>query len=225
MLILSEFLAEHILDRNDFNDEEYKDILDYYTKLLADGIIAYRKYLKSIDTNRYSVAIREIQLASALEQIETKEHIESDKAKRRCRNCTYRYTSCEKSQITPAANCDNYEKRFTTIVNNFNNEISHGGISDVKHPICPLNMYFEGDEDKFNIDKCDFEDRACNETCKKIIENQKQFCPLNKYTKEDVKQGLIDVKRCDFAHQPRVHPDENVKCCTQACFLKLKNKI
>jgi hypothetical protein len=37
----------------------------------------------------------------------------------------------------------------------------------VKNPICPINIYWEGDEDKCNTDKCDFnlDTRTCNEGC------------------------------------------------------------
>lgn len=41
-------------------------------------------------------------------------------------------------------------------------------ITDVPHPICPMNMYFEGDEDKFDVSKCNYDvDRGCSEGCKK----------------------------------------------------------
>lgn len=38
----------------------------------------------------------------------------------------------------------------------------------VAHPICPLNMYFEGDEDKCNESKCDYDlnTRSCSSGCK-----------------------------------------------------------
>ena len=37
----------------------------------------------------------------------------------------------------------------------------------VKYPICPINMYFEGDEDKCDTKKCDWntESRSCNKRC------------------------------------------------------------
>jgi len=39
---------------------------------------------------------------------------------------------------------------------------------DIKYPICPINLYFEGDENKCNTSKCnwDTETRSCNESCK-----------------------------------------------------------
>jgi len=38
---------------------------------------------------------------------------------------------------------------------------------DIKYPICPLNLYFEGDEEKCDQSKCDFniETRRCTEAC------------------------------------------------------------
>ena len=38
----------------------------------------------------------------------------------------------------------------------------------IKQPICPLNMYFEGDEDICDTNKCDFEHRRCSESCKRL---------------------------------------------------------
>ena len=38
----------------------------------------------------------------------------------------------------------------------------------IPEPICPINMYFEGDEGKCDTSKCDFdtEFRCCTEACK-----------------------------------------------------------
>ena len=48
-------------------------------------------------------------------------------------------------------------------------------IKDVKWPICPIMMFFEGDEDKCDTSKCDFEDRRCSQAC--IIEpKSKHVC-------------------------------------------------
>lgn len=49
-------------------------------------------------------------------------------------------------------------------------------LENVKHPICPLNMYFEGDEDVCDTNKCDYMldgFRGCTEACKieRKIEN------------------------------------------------------
>ena len=38
-------------------------------------------------------------------------------------------------------------------------------LRDIKCPICPLNLYFEGDEDKIDSSKCDFENRRCTNAC------------------------------------------------------------
>lgn len=40
---------------------------------------------------------------------------------------------------------------------------------DIKHPICPISMYFEGDEDKCDLSKCDWDQdtRSCTEACNK----------------------------------------------------------
>lgn len=47
----------------------------------------------------------------------------------------------------------------------YNNEDILG---NVKHPICPINHYFEGDEDKCDTSKCDYNTdfRNCSEACR-----------------------------------------------------------
>ena len=38
---------------------------------------------------------------------------------------------------------------------------------EIPYPICPINMYFKGDEDKCNTDMCDFDTktRSCSGNC------------------------------------------------------------
>jgi len=40
---------------------------------------------------------------------------------------------------------------------------------DVRHPICPFNMYFEGEEEICDVNKCDydFSTRGCCSGCRK----------------------------------------------------------
>ena len=44
-------------------------------------------------------------------------------------------------------------------------------MKDVKYPICPLNLYFEGDEDKCNQNECDFIFHQCSQACERILPN------------------------------------------------------
>lgn len=62
---------------------------------------------------------------------------------------------------------------------------------DIKYSICPINMYFEGDEDKCNISKCDFniEFRCCHQTCKVKPEPK----PLAQYLAEYLDAELTRV--------------------------------
>jgi len=41
-------------------------------------------------------------------------------------------------------------------------------LKNVPQPICPINMYFKGDEDKCDLSKCDWdqENRCCTEACR-----------------------------------------------------------
>jgi hypothetical protein len=50
----------------------------------------------------------------------------------------------------------------------FNDNIQKHTEENVPYPICPLNMYFEGDENKCDTNKCDFDTdtRSCTEACK-----------------------------------------------------------
>ena len=39
---------------------------------------------------------------------------------------------------------------------------------DIKFPICPINLYYEGDEDKCDVSQCDWDNeiRGCSEACR-----------------------------------------------------------
>lgn len=54
--------------------------------------------------------------------------------------------------------------------------------TEIKHPICPLNIYFEGDENICNSDLCDFdcELKSCSESCKIKIENKNEQILVSK---------------------------------------------
>ena len=62
--------------------------------------------------------------------------------------------------------------------------------SEKKHPICPLNMYFDGDEDKCDVSKCDFtaEFRDCGKACVK----SDKIIPLAQYLEEYIGHKLAD---------------------------------
>ena len=49
-------------------------------------------------------------------------------------------------------------------------------IENVLHPICPLNIFFEGEEDKCDVSKCDFGEgsRSCTEACR--IDVKEDLC-------------------------------------------------
>jgi len=48
-------------------------------------------------------------------------------------------------------------------------------MQNIPQPICPLTMYFEGEEDKCDATKCDFDldSRSCSEGCKKATDTPK----------------------------------------------------
>jgi len=44
----------------------------------------------------------------------------------------------------------------------------------MKYPICPINLYFEGDENKCDSSKCDWDTdtRSCNNGCERFRYNK-----------------------------------------------------
>ena len=55
-------------------------------------------------------------------------------------------------------------------------------LKNVPYPICPINLYFEGDEDKCDVSKCDFdtETRMCSRGCIIDVEElQKELDKVN----------------------------------------------
>ena len=62
--------------------------------------------------------------------------------------------------------------------------------SEKKHSICPLNIYFEGDENKCDVSRCDFtaEFRDCGKTCVK----SDKVTPLAQYLEEYIGHELAD---------------------------------
>lgn len=119
MKTLSEFLAEHILNRKDFvPDVGPTRMRQYYIKLISEGIEAYKEHLQNDRPKTVQWTMIEKKLISALEKMQSQGHTEKE-----------------------------------------------SDLGEVKHPICPLNMYFEGDEDKINKENCDFENRGCSEAC------------------------------------------------------------
>jgi len=68
------------------------------------------------------------------------------------------------------------DEYFEGIMNRGEKEMGNSNIKDVPHPICPLNLYFEGDEDKCDTSKCDFKNRSCTFACKiDVKELPKEF--------------------------------------------------
>ena len=47
MKTLSEFLAEYLLDRKDFNNEEWENMLKWFANEIHEGLEEYKKYLIS----------------------------------------------------------------------------------------------------------------------------------------------------------------------------------
>jgi hypothetical protein len=52
---------------------------------------------------------------------------------------------------------------------------------EVKYPICPLNIYYEGDENKCDVTKCDFDPelRTCDNGCRLILEDKIEQVTIN----------------------------------------------
>lgn len=141
---LSRFLAEQIVDKDDFSiggvcegqhHKDYIKMIDHFADLVSKIIGKYRKQLAADATANYSVAIRELQLAQALEDIEAFGDEKPKDLTLRCRNCALRYTTCIVHKITAACSCNEYVER--------------------RKSICPLNKYFESDADIVDVSRCD----------------------------------------------------------------------
>lgn len=144
MITLSKFLANYLLDRKNFDECEWPLMLKEYTELVAQGVKKYKEHLKNDRPKTVQWAMIEKKLITALEQMEShKIHLHSCAAPELRAN--FGCTGCKQSD------CQFREEPKAI---------------DIKHPICPLNMYFEGDEHKFDPSKCNFKERSCTQACK-----------------------------------------------------------
>lgn len=90
----------------------------------------------------------------------------------------------------------------------------------IKHPICPLYMYFEGDEDKIQREDCDFnlETRSCSTGCINTKElEEKMF----KIMGVDEKVRFLETNRADL----RKKLLEAQRFCTDTIKIKGKVKV
>jgi hypothetical protein len=71
---LSEFLAKFITNKEDFNKEEYKEMLEFNHQVMKNGIQAYKKHLQQDDPETVEWAEIEKQLINALDKMESKKH-------------------------------------------------------------------------------------------------------------------------------------------------------
>ena len=76
-------------------------------------------------------------------------------------------------QLESGSGC-RFEKiiRFPALGTPEDQDIEAVNQDNVPYPICPLNMYFEGDEDKCDTSKCDFENRTCTEACARFYKDK-----------------------------------------------------
>lgn len=93
----------------------------------------------------------------------------TDRENRHCEECLLfnleSQGNCEEPGYgTKADNnaCDRFKLK---VLPNEHKKESEFDLGKVKHPICPFNLYFEGDEDKIDLSKCDFENRSCTNAC------------------------------------------------------------
>lgn len=197
MKTLSQFLAEHTLDRKDFDEKEWPEMIKYYGELITEGIEAYKEHLQKDCPKTVHWAMIEKQIVEALTKAEQMPATPKDekvcanpewnmnmgcnecpveKCKQRLVNGTFSADQllelsakaastnkvkeiCFDPELRAEIGCDDCDARNTCKAKT--------NLKDIAHPICPLNMYFEGDEHKCNADKCDFdiESRSCNSGC------------------------------------------------------------
>lgn len=79
MKTLSKFLALHILDRRDFDNQEWQEVLEDYTKLIHKGLEVYAKYLQQDTPNTVQWAMIERKIINALQKAESvNDHLHSE---------------------------------------------------------------------------------------------------------------------------------------------------
>lgn len=70
MKMLANFLAEHLLDRKNFDNYEWPLMIKDYTELIADAIEAYKEHLKTDEPKTVQWAMIENQLILALDKMQ-----------------------------------------------------------------------------------------------------------------------------------------------------------
>lgn len=70
MKALSTFLAKHIVNEQDFDKDQYQEMLDWMENYIKQGIKLYQKHLKEDVPNTVQWAMIEKQLVVALEHME-----------------------------------------------------------------------------------------------------------------------------------------------------------
>jgi hypothetical protein len=151
MKTLAEFLVDHIIDCDDFTPKEWQEFRSEYIRDYNKAIEAYKDHLRNDSPKTVHWAMIERDLIVALERMQSQDSLEGS-----MHNNQMHSNDCASHNSPPAG--------FASSVSDCD---CKPNLKEVKHPICPLNMYFEGDEDKIDLDKCDFQNRGCSNTCNK----------------------------------------------------------
>lgn len=88
----------------------------------------------------------------------------------------------------------------------------------MKYPICPLNLYFEGDEDECDVTKCDYdsETRSCTKRCE--IKKMREFesgatrgSDIEKLDYEGFLSPLVLKRYAEYLHKHRIQSDGQLR--------------
>jgi len=115
MKTLSEFLARHIIDRQDYfgpnAEEEYESMIKWYGEDIAEGIKAYERHLQDDSPKTVSVAMIEKDLITALERMQSRDSLNDHKLISICPFLTAHASfGCDDCQLHPT--CDVKENKI-----------------------------------------------------------------------------------------------------------------
>lgn len=153
MKTLSEFLVDFLIDKNDFSAEEWAKYRPDYVNDYNKAIEAYKKHLQNDSPKTVHWSMIERDLIVALERMQSQDTLEGARHNSQL-NKNIHEVGCASYNNPPAG--------FASSVSDCD-----CNMKTIKHPICPLNLYFEGDEDKIDLYKCDFKNRSCTNACDK----------------------------------------------------------
>lgn len=161
MKTLAEFLANSLVNNYcDLPSCSCIEVHKFFVQKLIEGIEAYKNHLKNDSPRTVHWAMIERDLIVALERMQSQDSLEGARHSNKC--ASHNEPPSGFASSVSECDCKPIEDMTTKEIVE-----SVESVESVSYPICPLNIYFEGDEDKFDLKKCDFFKRGCTNACNK----------------------------------------------------------